>query len=556
MSRGKRSCPNCQTVNAVRQKNCTNCNYAFSFKRKEGIFAKIKRGRKVKNWRQDSKVVRKNIIETDASVSIVANKEHMIVDAIDKNGGELSRVEIIWNEDNKPQIGIPSSPSRKTSVIKQLPYFHNSKPSKLQKKERKTQQERRLENSIPYKLNGQNEQAVEEKMLRKFIRQIYEGSRFVSSSLQKVHTPFWFCKKILLKLTEYTDIWNTDILVLFNIEFILVLKELGVNLDNITFMSDSEAMKGIAKNLFNVNVVNFSVSDLMTYHNEGIHNMKRQFKVIIGNPPYQGDKKRTTDSKKGACGKRLWQDFAALSLDLVKEDGFISLVHPPLWRKPEHFLFPEFKKRSLLYVEMHNVNDGLEIFGRSTAYDWYILGNFSSTNKTTIKCVTGTKKSINIEDWGFLPSSDFELIQSLLAKDDEEKCEVLYERTGCGTDKPWMSEFQTDEFKYPCFYTMPKLKEMQLWYCNTNKEGFFGIPKVIVSENGSVATYNDYKGEYGLTQFMFGIPVTSEKEAEEICKALVSKKFEQVWDAVQWMTNHREWRIFGYFRKDFYKDFV
>ena len=283
-----------------------------------------------------------------------------------------------------------------------------------------------------------------------------------------------------------------------------------------------------------------------------------KFDVVIGNPPYQAPKERKDkNSKDGACGKSLWKNFVVKSMSLVKENGHIALIHPSLWRKPENALFSEFKARDLIYVEMHSLDDGIKTFRASTAYDWYILKNSKYNGKTIIKDINGNVELVDISDFNCIPSASLELFQKLLAKNGEEKCEVIFSYSTYETRKPWMSDKQSPEFKFPCVYMNTKEKGMQFWYSKTNKNGHFGKKKVIISENGGfLGIYNDYKGEYGLTQFMFGITINSKKEGEQLSKSIQSEEFKEIWKATQWMSNHREWRTFKYFRKDFWKEFV
>ncbi|MHA2079422.1 MAG: Eco57I restriction-modification methylase domain-containing protein [Candidatus Thorarchaeota archaeon] len=53
-----------------------------------------------------------------------------------------------------------------------------------------------------------------------------------------------------------------------------------------------------------------------------------KFDVIIGNPPYNSDRKIGNQSLRGGGNKSLWMDFVKKSFDLVKDNGIVSLITP------------------------------------------------------------------------------------------------------------------------------------------------------------------------------------------------------------------------------------
>jgi hypothetical protein len=82
---------------------------------------------------------------------------------------------------------------------------------------------------------------------------------------------------------------------------------------------------------------------------------------------------------------------------------------------------------------------------------------------------------------------------------------------------------------------------------------FFGIPKVILNFNEQLYPYNDYKGEYALSQISFGIRIKSKEEGDRIIKGLNSPVFKEIVAATKWGSFQTDWRMFRYFRRDFYK---
>ena len=116
-----------------------------------------------------------------------------------------------------------------------------------------------------------------------------------------------------------------------------------------------------------------------------------------------------------------------------------------------------------------------------------------------------------------------------------------------------MSKIKTGKYKYPCIDSVPKTRDLKLHYSNI-KDGHFGIKKVVVPLSICAGLFVDHEGEYGLTPWAFGIKIKNKKEGEQIKKALTSENFKKVWQAISW--SNVEWKMFKYFRKDFYKDFL
>ena len=73
----------------------------------------------------------------------------------------------------------------------------------------------------------------------------------------------------------------------------------------------------------------------------------------MGNPPYQDD-----SGNKGK-GQTLWTKFVELSLNkLLIINGYLLFIHPSLWRQIEHPLLKLMKSKQILYLEIHNYDDG------------------------------------------------------------------------------------------------------------------------------------------------------------------------------------------------------
>lgn len=376
-----------------------------------------------------------------------------------------------------------------------------------------------------------------------------------SNNLQNIHTPYSLCLEMIEKLKENTDLADKDFLV-FNLEFVeVLLYDFGVAKERVWFVTDCKEKMALIQHA-RYNGINGELIDF----SKGIKNMNicknKFFDVIIGNPPYQKPKNIKEGKTAGTTGGDLWSEFVCQALALVEKNGFVSFIHPSMWRKPDHEIYELLKLYDLKYLEIHGEEDGRRTFKASTRYDWYILQNNKYNNKTEVKDEVGKSQEININDWKWLPNYSFEIISKIIASNSEERCEVLYARSSYGSDKPWMSATKNNEFKYSCIYGMQTGGGITYLYSNRNDKGHFGVPKVILGWGRYLYPLIDFQGEYGMTQNAFGIKVASLEEAHDIKRAIESDKFKEILKATKWGTFQTDWRMFKYFRKDFWKEFI
>jgi hypothetical protein len=209
-------------------------------------------------------------------------------------------------------------------------------------------------------------------------------------------------------------------------------------------------------------------------------------------------------------------------------------------------------------LSIHNEKDGMETFGAETRYDYYVLQNSPCDgSESTVRFQDGEIKNLVLSNMEFIPNGGIDLLNRLIAKEDEETVELIYSRSDYGTDKNNTSKVQTDEFIYPVVYTVNYLSQPTFYYSSTNQKGHYGKSKVIWSNGriSSIGNYVDSDGEYALTQFAYAIVDTVEN-LENIKKALDSKKFKNLMElcAVGQLTvNHK---VVAKFKKDFWREFI
>ena len=302
-----------------------------------------------------------------------------------------------------------------------------------------------------------------------------------------------------------------------------------------------------------------------------------QFDIIVGNPPFNAD--QTHEGKKGG-GSNLWPKFVEKSLGnkestLLKPDGYLLFVHPALWRKPPSnrsavgTLFNKMAHENhMLYLEIHSKLDGKRDFGVQTRYDYYVIQKRPPSQErgymTRIKDQTGRiHESVDLANWRFfLPNHSFEIIEPLLLSSDGDSI-VLFSRCQYGSDQDWVSDKQDERHIYPVVHSTPNGGARILWSSKNNtattveqneRIPMFGVPKVIFGESGINDVILDQEGKYGMTQGAIGLKIQIEHEGPTMKKALESAMFNRILDAMSFSNFRIDWRMFLYFRPDFYRD--
>ncbi len=290
-----------------------------------------------------------------------------------------------------------------------------------------------------------------------------------------------------------------------------------------------------------------------------------KFDIIFGNPPFQYKEENTKTHP-------IWHYFIKRSFnELIADAGYLLFVHPSGWRDVKgntRFIYDYIKKHNLIYLSMNDYKKGQKVFGMATNYDYYLVQNIMTTDNITKGTdIDNLDYKMDFNDWEFIPSGKFNEFKKLLAVKD--KVDVLHERSMFGIDKknmknvevlydsqlydirrPNMKNVDNDGFIFPCVYTISQSKGVSLWYSNVNK-GHFGVPKVIWT-NGRGSPIIDEEGQYGLTEFAYGI-VDEIDNLQKIKDAMNNKDFISLMKYLVFKENNKyNYKIIGLFKKDFY----
>jgi hypothetical protein len=445
-------------------------------------------------------------------------------------------------------------------------------------------------------MNSTNYNVDDQQLVREFLQLKLTPNIENKKNNGEVFTPEFLIKEMLDKLPK--KVWSNPDLKWFDPAvgvgnfMIFVYYRLMENLKT-SFPDDIKRKAHVIKNMLymsELNPVNIKEcrklfgNDLNIYEGNTLKmNIEdvfgiNQFDIIVGNPPFNNSQNAT--GKRGG-GDSLWDKFVKLSLDLLNKNGYLVYVHPSGWRKPNseksktHGLYKLMTKdNTMLYLEIHDSKDGLKTFKAGTRYDWYVIKRTENNkHKTIIKDQLGVASELNLNKLDFLPNYNLKLVLPLLAKVDDIKCPIIYNRTNYGSDKKgsgdyesrkgWVSSKKSDVFKYPLIHSTNKDKinkqtgdivsGIRYMYSSRNDKGHFGVKKVIFGESGINDVIIDLEGIYGMTNGAMAIEISTKKEGEELKKYLLSPEFKEVLKACKWGNFRVEWTLFKYFKKDFYK---
>lgn len=284
------------------------------------------------------------------------------------------------------------------------------------------------------------------------------------------------------------------------------------------------------------------------------------FDVIIGNPPYNSSNNLNT-------GNTVWQQFVSKALNnWINKNGYLSYVHPPGWRKPcdnksqmKGYYNLMCKENNMIYLSMHDVNDGKKTFNCGTKYDWYVIKSSRNHDITKVKDYKNNIYEIETHLWDWLPNYNFEYVSEIIASESDEKLIVIMNSTYHAT-KEYVQDEKTVEYCYPLIHSTPA-KAIRYKYTNDNTKGMpnkqhFNIPKLIFGESGIGHVIEDIEGEYGMTQGAIAIVPKNINDFSVIKHVLLSNEFKETLNACSWGNFRIDAKLFASMKADFWKCYM
>jgi hypothetical protein len=276
-----------------------------------------------------------------------------------------------------------------------------------------------------------------------------------------------------------------------------------------------------------------------------------KFDVVMGNPPFQAPIVVRTGS---AGHETIWDDFVRYSLNILNEKGTLVFITPPPWRKPENSLWDTLaKKRQMVYIHIFGERAVSSMFHVAARVDGYVLENTPKYKNTDIIDENGKYISINTDEWSFLPNYTYDDMSKIVTTKDAG-IPMLF-NSFYDSRKPYISKTRQGDFDHPVVHGITQ-KGLTLLYTRDTSKGHFGVPKVLLNMNRNQYPVNDFEGKYGMSQYTFAIPIQTKEEGDLIVRAINTDRFKEIIKATKWGAFQTEYKMFKYFKPDFYKEFL
>jgi hypothetical protein len=342
------------------------------------------------------------------------------------------------------------------------------------------------------------------------VRRLYE----LSDDHHDVLTPLDLGNQLV------SDIPSLDgsILVINNLEFLYILRERGIDMANVSYATVCEMKSAVAQKL------GIDKSRIIRYNYDKLDEFptKMKFDVIISNPPYQ-------DGSGQGNNQKLWQLFAQLADNMVKEDGFVSYITPTSWKSPAsrvNIVRSLFEENDLQWVTF----DVSKYFGGvGSQFSAWMYQKRKNTGKTRIG-----NNIIDFSKSPYLPEGNNDIVgihKKVIFDWEGDRLHISRHGLICSSklkNQPdLVSEEKTNIHQYEYHHTNTK----NLW--GSKKGNDFDNPKVIFTMSGNAIPVIDYgyKGSSATSRYILAESI---EDAKSYHSMMNSKLYQWILSTGKW----------------------
>ena len=268
----------------------------------------------------------------------------------------------------------------------------------------------------------------------------------------------------------------------------------------------------------------------------------KMFHVILGNPPYNNS--HSKKDGQGGAGSRtqLFPVFVKRSLDLLKMNGFLCMVHPPMWRAPQSDLRPLLLKNQVHSLQMYSESEAKRIMNASTRIDMYVVQKKKpSTVTSTISEDMKDAPLFLGPSTPFIMSKGQSIFENMHAKIlSKEMAPLAVVKRAIPKSK--CKDTKQGAYIYPLLHTTGDPTKI-VWSAKEHPNQT--QKKVAYAEGRHVYPVYD-SGAYGTTDNMHSIAVASEEEGRHLCRYLSSKLMKYIVCSTKWSSFRTQYEMFPF----------
>jgi hypothetical protein len=213
------------------------------------------------------------------------------------------------------------------------------------------------------------------------------------------------------------------------------------------------------------------------------------FDIVMGNPPYN-------ENGVGKGGGVFWKYFVNNSFELLKNNGYILMIHPTGWRKPVSMrasagdIWKLFKKYNLIFLKITDVK-----IPNFPKVDYYVLKKSGVQQNTKVinqfEKKPTTSSILNLYNLPFIPhliNDEVISIMSKLLKKKGEKFDIKYDQT----IKPKKGEKTSIGIPHAHYFDINTRKYQEKNALYKNNPDYLLVPKIIMTYKSGKTSANLY----------------------------------------------------------------
>jgi hypothetical protein len=246
--------------------------------------------------------------------------------------------------------------------------------------------------------------------------------------------------KVFLKLDEGLKSWEPD-----------TKKRRKHIVENMLYMIELRSKNSlIAKRLFSKlspdSKVNLITADTLKLNDDTLKKEfgTTKFNIVMGNPPFNSGGLKI----KGE-GETIWPEFFKYGFEHLESNGYLILLHPPIWRVAKIQLYSYVKhtmlENQIIFMKSFEKDKALEdakFEDTDVRFEYYILQKKPHYKDTIMNDIFGKESKVNVQELPYIPNAGYDILKKLFEL--QKKLGPLNFKTSSKTKEPGVVKYITN----------------------------------------------------------------------------------------------------------------